>query len=158
MQGFVHAPGQLAILALPGLDVEFVRGTITPVQIGSHRPGYINAILIQSRGQSVNPGCLQCRSPRPGLRPFPECRATPGHFGGACANCKWRDHGARCSLVRGEPGDDGGGDRGAPPRGGRRSRSPREDDRTGVRRRLPGPKQGERRLLGAGSAGDPIVI
>jgi Protein of unknown function (DUF3716) len=21
-----------------------------------------------------------------------------GHFGGACANCKWRDHAARCSV------------------------------------------------------------
>ena len=158
MRGFVHAPGQIAILALPGVDVEFVRGAITTAQIVSHRPSYINAILIQSRGQPANPGCLQCRNPRIGLRPFPECRAAPGHFGGACANCKWRDHGAACSLVRGDPGDDGGNDRGEPPRGGRRSRSPRGDDRTGTKRGLPGSKQGERRLLGAGSAGDPIVL
>ncbi|KAF2228495.1 hypothetical protein EV356DRAFT_457712, partial [Viridothelium virens] len=35
-----------------------------------------------------------------GLRPFPECRQMPSHFGGACANCKWRDHGARCRFPR----------------------------------------------------------
>ena len=27
-----------ALLALPGQDVEFVRGVITPAQAGSHRP------------------------------------------------------------------------------------------------------------------------
>ena len=159
MQGWVHAPGQRAILALPGRDVEFVHGTITAAQISSHRPGYINAILIQSRGHAPPRACRQCRSVRPGLRPFPECRSTPGHFGGACANCKWRDHGARCSLVTGDDdGDDGPDDRRPPPRGRSRSRSPGED-RTPTKRRLPGPKQGERKLLGpAGSAGNPMVV
>ena len=158
MQGWVHAHGQRAVLALPGVDVAFVLGAILPHQIGSHRPSYINAILIQSRGQAPPRACLQCRG-GPGLRPFPECRRVPGHFGGACANCKWRDHGARCSFVRGDDdGDDGSDDQRPPPRGGSRSRSP-GGDRGPIRRRLPGPKQGERRLLGpAGSAGNPISV
>ncbi|KAI1159087.1 hypothetical protein F5B18DRAFT_638134 [Nemania serpens] len=31
-------------------------------------------------------------------RPFPTCVRLPGHFGGCCGNCKWRDHAARCSV------------------------------------------------------------
>jgi len=33
------------------------------------------------------------------MSPFTECRRTLGHFGGACGNCKWRDHASRCSLA-----------------------------------------------------------
>lgn len=61
LRPFCYAPGQIAIFALPGADVVFVRGTITPAQVGSHRPGYINAILIQSRGQPVNLSYSQVR-------------------------------------------------------------------------------------------------
>ena len=28
---------------------------------------------------------------------FVGCVRMPGYFGGACANCIWSDHGARCS-------------------------------------------------------------
>ena len=98
MAGFIHSPQGRAVLALPGQDVTFVRGSITPAQVGSHRPSYINAILIQSRGQLVAGMCSACRATRPGLRPFPECRRLPGHFGGCCGNCKWRDHAARCTT------------------------------------------------------------
>ncbi|PGH15888.1 hypothetical protein AJ79_02055 [Helicocarpus griseus UAMH5409] len=66
-------------------------------QVLSHRPSYINAILIQSRGRPEVQACIACRS-GPGLHPFPECRRLPGHFGGACGNCKWRDHASRCSV------------------------------------------------------------
>lgn len=106
MATFVHNTVGRAVLALPGQDVEFVRGSITPNQVGSHRPSYINAILIQSRGAAAQPACGACAAARPGLRPFPECRRVAGHFGGACANCKWRDHGSRCS-VRDEDEDEG---------------------------------------------------
>jgi hypothetical protein len=83
---------QCAILLLPGRDVAFVQGQITPTQIQTLRPSYINATLIQRAGQVVSPACLQCT--RRGLRPFPECRRTQGHFGGCCGNCKWHDHAA----------------------------------------------------------------
>src|SRR2546430_2740347 len=48
MAGFVHWPAGRAVLALPGQDVVFVLGAITPNQILQHQPSYINAILIQS--------------------------------------------------------------------------------------------------------------
>ena len=83
----------------------FVRGSITPQQLSTHRPSYVNAILIQRGGVLVPAGCNECQ--RRGLTPFPECRRIVGHFGGACGNCKWRDHAARCRLV--EP-DEGGSD------------------------------------------------
>lgn len=31
-------------------------------------------------------------------RPFGGSVRLPGYFGGACANCKWSDHAARCTL------------------------------------------------------------
>ena len=102
---YIHSPQGRAALALPGQDVEIVRGSVSPAQILSHRPSYLNAILIQSRDTTLGHPCIACRSVHPGLRPFPECRRVVGHFGGACANCKWRDHAARCS-VRGDEDDD----------------------------------------------------
>ncbi|KAL8686414.1 MAG: hypothetical protein Q9218_007121 [Villophora microphyllina] len=103
---WVHSPQGIAVLALPGRDVPFVRGAITGQQVLTHRPSYINAILIQSRGHQLHTACDACRGGA-GLRPFPECRRTPGHFGGCCGNCKWRDHCARCS-VRETDSPDGG--------------------------------------------------
>ncbi|KAF1814162.1 hypothetical protein P152DRAFT_412723, partial [Eremomyces bilateralis CBS 781.70] len=64
-------------------------------QILSHRPSYINAILIQSRGTAAPTACTECV--RRGLTPFPECRRAIAHFSDCCGNCKWRDHGTRCS-------------------------------------------------------------
>jgi hypothetical protein len=98
MAAFIHSPQGRAVLALPGRDVVFVPGAITPNQVRSHRPSYINAILIQSRGNMVPGLCTACQTPRPGLRPFPECRRVPGHFGGCCGNCKWRDHASKCFV------------------------------------------------------------
>ena len=158
MAGFVHSPPARAVLALPGQDVTFVRGAITAAQIGQHRPSYVNAILIQSRGLQVHPACLQCRT-GPGLRPFPECRRLRGHFGGCCANCKWRDHAARCTAVR-RGGDDGGSEDDDDHH--RRTRSPSAGAGSDVvvtgQRRLDGRRFGEQRLLEAGTAGNPIVL
>jgi hypothetical protein len=91
---------QRAVLALPGQDVAFVQGRITGAQVLSQRPGYINVILIQSRGASCtgDDSCFQCRT-NPGRGPFLECRSINGHFGGCCGNCKWHDHVARCTLT-----------------------------------------------------------
>jgi hypothetical protein len=46
----------------------------------------------------VHGPCTVYQEPRPGLRPFPECRRLPGHFGECCGNCKWRDHAFKCSV------------------------------------------------------------
>jgi len=92
---YAHSPQSRGVLALPGVDVTFVLGRITPEHIRSHRPSYINAVLVQSRGVRPVRRCVQCTNR---LSPFPECRHVPGHFGGACANCKWRDGGRKCSF------------------------------------------------------------
>lgn len=104
----VHsAPGR-AVLALPGLAVRVDRGELAArvQQVASQRPSYINALLIQSRGVLVAPPCAACARPG-GMSPFPECRRVPGHFGGCCANCKWRDHAARCTTRDNDSDDDG---------------------------------------------------
>jgi Protein of unknown function (DUF3716) len=66
----------------------------------SQRPGYINTILIQSRGVARvgDDSCFQCRTNRD-RGPFPECRSLNRHFGRYCGNCKWRDYAARCTLT-----------------------------------------------------------
>nr|KMM72624.1 hypothetical protein CPAG_08918 [Coccidioides posadasii RMSCC 3488] len=48
---FAHSPQARAVLALPGQDVPFVRGSMNEYQVLSHQPSYINAILIQSHGR-----------------------------------------------------------------------------------------------------------
>ncbi len=92
-----HNSLQLALIALPGQDVLYRTGRISPGQVQSHRPSYINALLIQSRGAIVpGGGCHGCRTRGPS--PFLECRRVPGHFGGCCGSCKWRDHAQRCTA------------------------------------------------------------
>ena len=156
-----HNAAQRAVLALPGRDIAFVRGRITPVQLGSHRPSYVNAVLIQSRGRTRAVRCTECR--RRGLTPFPECRRLRGHFGGCCANCKWRDHGARCRFVDedgdsyedSESNDDASSSDGGPPaiEGGEEEpevEEPEEEEEEVRRRPL--------LLGGLGTAGNPIVV
>ena len=45
---FAHSPQARAVLALSGQNVAFVRGSMNEHQVLSHRPSYINGILIQS--------------------------------------------------------------------------------------------------------------
>lgn len=72
-------------------------GRVDPSKVRT-RPGYLNAILIQSRGRTGRT-CTHCRD-NPNRGPFIDCRRVPGYFDGACGNCKWRDHAARCSARR----------------------------------------------------------
>ena len=144
---FCHNALQLAVLTLPGRDVKFVYGRIFPYQLGSHRPSYVNAILIQSRGRVGTGPCSACAS-TPMPTPFPKCRRLPGHFGGACGNCKWRDHAARCS-VRDNQGGDGGP-------GNDSSDDDPDEVMTGMRR-LAGPGD-EGKHVGAGTQNDPVVV
>jgi hypothetical protein len=44
--GLLYNNLQLACHALPGQDVAIVAGAVTPTQVLSYRPLYINAILI----------------------------------------------------------------------------------------------------------------
>lgn len=96
MEMFCFNEQQQRLLNSPGRPVAFVHGAITGNQIHSQRPSYINALLIQSRGLPLVQPCLACQQGQ--RRPFPDCARVPGHFGGACANCKWRDAASRCSV------------------------------------------------------------
>ena len=95
---------------MPGQAVSYMPGAITPAQVMTHRPSYVNAILIQRAGILVPGGCNRCRGGA-GFTPFPECRYIPGEFGNACSNCKWRDHTVYCNHPGiGGDGDDDGDD------------------------------------------------
>jgi Protein of unknown function (DUF3716) len=134
---------------MPGRDVPFVRGAITPQQLATHRPSYVNAVLIQRAGVLIPAGCSECQ--RRGLRPFPECRRVVGHFGSACGNCKWRDHGARCRIVpppdqEGEADDAGDSDDSW-------HTAQDEENPRGL-----GDDRRRQQLLLQGEAGNPIVL
>ena len=100
---------------MPAVDVEsWAEGgsIVKESQVLTGRPSYINAILIQSRGEiqtlvryrydslrtkaNIYIECNNCASTT-GPRPFVECVVLGGFFKGSCGNCKWRDHGAKCS-------------------------------------------------------------
>lgn len=157
LASYAHNAMQRALVALPGRHIAFVRDAITPDQIRSQRPSYINAILVQSRGRQPPAPCTACAAVRPGLRPFPQCRRVRGYFDGACANCKWRDHASRCSVRDEEYGEEEG-DAPSPP--------PYEDDRVRRRSRSPPPPSANRRaalpstaiLLLGNSSSSPIVL
>lgn len=93
---YVHSGPGRAALAIPGRNVRYNPRRILPHQVGLHRASHVNAVLIQSRGIRVPP-CTSCKGAL-GTKLFPECRRLPGHFGGACGNCKWLDRAARCSY------------------------------------------------------------
>jgi hypothetical protein len=94
------SPAQLRILRQPGRPVWHVAGSITGQQIVSQRPAYINALLIQSRGNLLVRPCDTCAHRS---RPFHQCIRLPGEFGGCCGNCKWRDRACWCSVRDGQP-------------------------------------------------------
>ena len=107
---FYHNVLQRRVLMLPGRYVLVVRGAIIEAQVRSHRPSYINALLIQSRGRAVRTLCTVCQtqmtaSTNGWARPFSVCIRLPNHFGGAYANCKWRDHAGRYSVRDGQAND-----------------------------------------------------
>jgi hypothetical protein len=80
---------------MPSQDVSYVPRAITLAQVSTHRPSYVNAILIQRAGILVPSRCNRCCSSA-SFTPFPKCRYISSEFGNACSNCKWRDHAARC--------------------------------------------------------------
>ncbi|TGO31512.1 hypothetical protein BHYA_0615g00010 [Botrytis hyacinthi] len=151
---YCHNSLQLALLAMPGNDVAYVRGRITPAQVRTMRSSYINGMLIQSRGILVEGSCGECR--RRGLTPFPDCRRVPGHFGNSCGNCKWRDHGIRCVRSdRPRAGPAGRGCRPPPPPRASPDRSPTPPPSAAAKS-----SGGRKRplLLGSGSAEEPLIV
>jgi hypothetical protein len=152
LRPYIKNPLQDAVLRLPGRAVTFLRGRVRPDQIMGMRDSYVNAFLIQSRGTATDPPCGACQDkmildPDGYANPFPTCVRLPGHFGGSCGNCKWRDHAARCSR-----GDNPGSSTRPPRRGrsGQRARRGQGRSRT---------NQGQRqRQVTSGSAENPIDL
>ncbi len=90
---------QRTILRMRGQDVQIFAGRVTTRQIESGRPSYINAMLIQSRGNLRLREPVMCRScaQNPTRGPLTECRVLPNRFNNCCGNCKWRDQLQSCS-------------------------------------------------------------
>jgi hypothetical protein len=107
LRSFVHSPQGLAVMRMAeGRTVDFVRGGVSERQVRMHRPSYVNALLIQSRGVLVPEPCASCQNKMLMDRdayayPFVHCIRLPGHFGGCCGNCKWPDRASRCSIREG---------------------------------------------------------
>ena len=71
-------------------------------QFFSERPSYVNAMLIQlveNRPLSECTTCVLTRSRDLNPHPFPICRRLRHYFGNCCANCKFFDYDARCTLA-----------------------------------------------------------
>lgn len=102
-QSLVHDT-QRNIFRIPSREtILFVQGWITAKHIASHRPSYINGLLIHSRGHDAVVSCAQCVEKRGkgALGPFMNCRVLPGFYHDSCSNCKWFDNTASCSLYTG---------------------------------------------------------
>lgn len=112
---------QKLIVSAARTNTEYFSGTLLSYQLNTHRPSYINAVLVQTRGQ-VNP--VRCSSSisalyvvrflmieidhcasHPYHGPFLDCVSLPHERAGACANCKFKDWAARCSLNDGSGPD-----------------------------------------------------
>lgn len=125
---------QRALWALPDRDVEAFAGRWRIAHV-VRRDSYLNATLIQSRGDRTAPPCTRCAQ-NPARGPFVHCVRAPGHFDGCCGNCKWPDYARQCSyhdrdgpiVVSSDDDSDGGGS-------GRSRRTTRQ----GTRRALPPP-------------------
>lgn len=59
------------------------------------RESYFRAVIVQSRG-NVAGGCSQKCGRASTNRRFEACVRIDGYQGGACAECVWQSHGARC--------------------------------------------------------------
>ena len=117
---FVTSAPARALLAVQGRNRSYNGNVVTAAKIATKRQPYVAALLIQSRGLPATTPCSGCSGlgqPR-GRKAFPSCVRQAGHFGGACANCKWSDHAARCTVRDG-----------ATPSGGD-SNPPDDDDST----------------------------
>ncbi|EMD58181.1 hypothetical protein COCSADRAFT_104549 [Bipolaris sorokiniana ND90Pr] len=110
------------------------RTTITARQILTGRPSYLKAFVVHTRGglnaRFCTNNCAAVLEGEKEFTAFAGCVSILGEWGGACSNCIWQDHGARCNVPRGpggrttasskrvSGGSDGGGPRRRPALGG----------------------------------------
>ncbi|KAJ8066994.1 hypothetical protein OCU04_004373 [Sclerotinia nivalis] len=102
---FCHNPLQLVLIVLFGCSVPFVHNRISPAQVRTIHPSYINTLLIQNHKRIIPNRCCTCR--HRGLTPFLECHRVASHFHNCYRNCKWCNHTARCFIRKGNPEDPG---------------------------------------------------
>ena len=80
------------------------RTSVHARQLMSARPSYLKAFLVHSRGGLNANFCTNCEEARASNKDFTAfagCVSIPGVWGGACSNCIWQDHGARCTAQGG---------------------------------------------------------
>lgn len=91
---------QRAVADMPSIDIEVaVRMNESTRRFTTKiltRQGYLNAILIESRGSRTEVCTQYANNLNRG--PFANCTRVQGRFFGACSNCEWRSHRRRCSL------------------------------------------------------------
>ncbi|EDN05524.1 predicted protein [Histoplasma mississippiense (nom. inval.)] len=111
---------------------------------GSKPPAIVHQCHSHSISRPDGATCMPCL-PECSSRSSAECRRLPGHFGGACGNCKWRDHAIRCSERDGEGvevieivDDD-------------------DDEEDGPQRRMRGPS-GQQLLTAGSTPAAPIIL
>lgn len=89
-----HTDEQRRAFALPHHSFVVRAGRISEQQLLTHRPSYVNALLIASRGTMLpSNGCMRSRAT------FGIPTVLFGFWGGACAGCKWKDQSTYCSFV-----------------------------------------------------------
>jgi len=112
---------QNRVVSFAAANVEYFSGKLNSYQLKTHRPSYVNAVLIQTRGIVNASPCsmcslLICRTTtnqrilgecrgHPYRGPFLECVSLPYDWSVCCGNCKFRDWAKRCSLNDDSPPD-----------------------------------------------------
>lgn len=124
-----HTEEQRRAFALPSHPFVVRVGRIRPEQLLTHRPSYVNGLLIASRGTMIpTGGCMRSRGT------FGIPTVLFGFWRGCCAGCKWKDQSTHCAFVSSLP--------------------PRSYNLTFQVNRAPIPNE---RLI-MGTAGSPILI
>ncbi|GJC83446.1 hypothetical protein ColLi_06284 [Colletotrichum liriopes] len=113
------------VINMPSRDIQVrITGNVNIQQFIAgiiRRQGYFLAILVQSRGRAAiacGNKCATTANPR-----FQGCFRIPTFQGGACAECVWQSHGARCThrgrnVDSSDDPDEGGDDSDSSDNGG----------------------------------------
>ncbi len=107
------------MVAMPSRDIEICVSAADLADlrnVAAHivrRESYFRAILVQSRGTVVRRCPQKCGNPNASPK-FRHCVRLRDYQAGACAECVWQSHGARCAhhsagdvSCGSSPGDDG---------------------------------------------------
>ncbi|KAI6351093.1 hypothetical protein MCOR25_010153 [Pyricularia grisea] len=120
MAGLAINQEEARVCAMPSRDIEIKISSSHPEEIRFlaarilRRESYFRAILVQSRGHNSRRCPQKCGNPNASPK-FRHCVRLRDYQDGACGECVWQSHGARCAhsgsgSVSGgsDAGDDGG--------------------------------------------------